>query len=302
MNTLTKHEIELIVSRLKNELEPTMDTICPSKKIAQIIKSTLGHLDLSDVDKDLNKKIKYSLKLLKTPHGKFSVKAIYSICTNKYGEKLQEDVYYILGLIFYNALLNKYIPYCNDLLLSKARQEIRSSNLFKKYDDLKVAVKHFSVAVSLRQKSCDILEIVTRIYELRHRIAQSLKSLTAMYYYLYKNQSKYETTNYDQLVDAVVRKIAYYGIVHIPDQCTDYKDEFIQKLPEVDDDLLRASIYEIFSKIGISASRQKIVASLKTLNYAKEVLIEIGLNSGDIKALYCYVQTIYRTSSKESGA
>jgi len=296
MNKLTKSTIEFYLNKLKHVSVPVLNETCPNKTLNREIKETLSTLNFKELDSYIKSNLKHKFKLLKTPHTKFAIVSIYSLCGDKQNKNLIQEIIFVLSIIYYNNLLNKYIRYCNDLLLHRAFAFVKKSNLFK--HDIKEGLTKLAADITDKiGTSCEISYIITRLYELRHRIAQSLKSVVKKYYDLYQNPNKYSKINYHTLATRLAHNIVFYATIPVSDKCP-YKDEFIYKLPDADEHLLTDSIEEILDLIGTSPSLQKISGNLHKLQYTVKLLksIDIEVNR---TSLLCFVSIIIRRLKDE---
>lgn len=155
-------------------------------KLEEIFKSVI---------KDNNKEIRKALKSL------FSKYSNFSLLNNEYTNyllmivlltikdrqfKYAEMFHNILVLKFYASLLYKYIRYCNKDRFDEGFNLLHPTHLFKKHKTIPNAIVKLSEAIFKRHKDTlkfdDPKGIIKYVYEVRHRINQSLKSFAKAYY------------------------------------------------------------------------------------------------------------------------
>ncbi len=202
---------------------------------------------------------------------------------------------YLLSLIYYNLILNRYIRYCDNNILSQSINAVKGTNLLKKYGVLK-ALEHISKSVEDLYSNFynefddnhQILELM--VYSLRTRVVQSLKSIVAKYYEL-KEKSK-EVTSNNNLINTYINEAKYQilmlGNVPINITCKNYTN-YLEKLKDVDEEILTKVLKEIFETLGIEPTQQKIIGLIDNL---KEVDILNKYLHGPSGMKYCLIKTL----------
>ena len=92
----------------------------------------------------------------------------------------------LIGIRYYTNLMEKNIPYCDPKAFQYALEQLKNNHLFKKAGDIGSAIYYLCRQVMARKRS-EIEKgttdgIVSLILELRHRIAQSIRSFQTIYY------------------------------------------------------------------------------------------------------------------------
>lgn len=92
----------------------------------------------------------------------------------------------LMGIRFYTNLMEKNIPYCDPKAFQYALEQLKNNHLFKKSGDIGSAIYYLCRQVMTRHRSgiekASTDDIVKLILELRHRIAQSIRSFQTVYY------------------------------------------------------------------------------------------------------------------------
>ena len=209
---------------------PRLDTECPT------------NLSLSDLGKIIEKVKIDSIKnkhfqLMKQPYVKFVVYELLYDCQNK------EDFYMLsefLITVFLIQLFKRYIKFCNKERLALAIASLRTSHLFK--DGLDSFVEQLSEKVTTRYyNKVDEQNVYKYVYEARHRVAQSLKSLVSQYLKITPSQQKDCRT----IAANTTQMIVLYGL-QVDNDTIYFKS---------DNDLLETVLYYLCKKDKTNASK-----------------------------------------------
>ncbi|MGB9674679.1 MAG: hypothetical protein ACPLX8_00940 [Nanopusillaceae archaeon] len=283
--------------KLKTDLLEKETHLCSTKYLFKTLYSDIDKLvNVNDLKKKLNKYSSHSkYKLVNTVHSMLIIVVLYNDYVR--GNELVDDLYFT-ALIYYNALLNKYLRYCDDNLFQLALNSVKSTNIFRSKGVLN-GLKHISISVDKlydnKNFKNNINEIELMLYSLRTRIAQSLKSIIKKYYYL-KEKSKTEISDkdsYKRNLDRFRYKVEMLGHIDIPVKCLKYKSK-LEELKEVDIDLLEQVLTEIYTKLNITLfNQQKVVGNLDKLE-SLDKLVKLINSNDDIK--YCLVKTLLITA------
>jgi hypothetical protein len=290
---LTREEVDIYLRKLEIAIAATHGSNCPDTKLISKVNQALKGYNPAEIKQIVYEETGFTFKIIQSPHANFVIEVLYLVCNGQLPKEYAPKALYILAVIYYNSLLNKYLRYCNDLIFDKAISKLKSTNLLKKYGK-DGALRKLAIDVSKRLQCTNTTEIIKRIVELRHRIAQSLKWIVGKYLDVYRQAKTNVSVSYDRLIDKAVQNVLFYGLVKVHPTCSEYEDVFVNDLPNIDEYLFRSSLEEIFKLLGDNPTRQAILGNLHKLKYTKQLLQSLGLPVST-KSLYCYVATIYQT-------
>ena len=275
---------------LQYEHEITHNPCCKFKFLYNFntqIKKVVSN-DLNAVDRIINQ---YNFNILKTIHSKFFIYSMFQTCQTH--KPLTSSLTLSL-LVIYMLLINKHIPYCNNRKLLIAFGNLRSNHLLKLYGTPVNACKHLAGNLSKELLSqsfhCDDNYMYIRLYmKYRTILAQSVKRIATQYMQLKKENLTKPTI--DSYLHTIINSISLYGIVKVSNSCKSIENN-LNKLVDIDSDLLEQSVYEVLVINGINPSKQKIINNINKLKATKEVAKQIGLPDTSF-ALYCLCVTYY---------
>lgn len=296
--TLVLQELERFATTLETRI--ISDPCCQFKVLQDLYKLVTRYVTIADINTEVSRLIgDYSrFKLLKTLHAKFAIVALYHCCKYQLDGKI---VLYVLGLVYYKLLINKYIPYCDISRLQTSLSLQRRSSSFKKLGSNVVNLVEYVVQQVYQRytdrvrSTCDEPSVyIVTLYELRTRIAQKVKSIAKRYYET--KQVKSQNTSLNTYVNSIYNRIMVYGDVKRVSGCT-YLYTKLTQLPQTPADLVRDSIFEVLSVFGVTpkiiTSRQvnralrnnDLKATLTVLNYLSV--------EPTTKNIICLVKTYY---------
>lgn len=187
----TEHEQFLYYKKTNQSEYKKLYTSCHVPSIRYTIDDVFDKIiknSNQDLIDDLLKqfKTKKYLNLFKNTQTIYLVTFVIVYAKNKQEEKAKEFAF-TLALKFYASLFyNKYFKYCNDNRFEIALARVSHSHLYKVKRGIAPALKHMSDTSYNRWKDkIDFNnpdDIVKWVYEIRHRINQSMKAFANVYY------------------------------------------------------------------------------------------------------------------------
>ena len=236
-------------------------------------------------------------KLFSTLHTQIIAVTIYNAVERK--ETIFPYVY-LLSLIYYNLILNRYVKYCDNNVLSIAFDLVKSTNIFSTYGVLK-GLEHISKSVIelhkdyYKEYDTDPHSLELLIQSLRTRIVQSLKSIVRQYYNIKERNKDVDSKNQTimRYIEHAKHKLLMLGIVPITEPCK-YYAKYIEKLKDIEPVQLEKALIEIFNKLGIDVTQQKITQNIGTLEELETLCKYLGM---PISGKYCLAKTLVEVST-----
>lgn len=192
-----------ILNKVSNELAKLSES-CYYPKVNLIYKELLY---LSKTDE---KKLKlYSYNKYKNPkwrllHDPYTILLVLIIQDSVKQKDIAEAIsaFNLLALRNYSNLMWKTIRYCNRDYFDLALNKLSHSHLFRQKRTIGSSILHLSKSVYQRfykaLQEDDTEKIVIMIYEIRHRISQSIKSFASKYYMVAADKEKLKSVEDDE--------------------------------------------------------------------------------------------------------
>jgi len=160
---------------------------------------------------------------------KFTVSIIIAMIKfSKTNVEISKLLFHFLGIKFYSSLMHISFPkFCSTFLWNKSLDRISSKHLFREKEGVANTINYlcdniyntYHVKISVQDFSD--YDLIRMIYDLRHRISQSLKSLAEVYYNLQKKGTSSELGDIDEaeadnlmlLADKISITVCTYGTI-----------------------------------------------------------------------------------------
>lgn len=141
------------------------------------------------------------------------------------------STFHLLALKFYSALMYKYIKFCNPEYFRTTLNSLSHNHIFVVKKTIPMAIMHLSTAVFQKYQKAiekdDPETLIKMIYELGHRINQSMRSFYNHYYTISKEKTQTKTTdetslntseelNLKQFIDKISKDICLYKKISEP--------------------------------------------------------------------------------------
>ena len=301
---MTKEKFLYLIKDLSNLIDKYESLLnidpCGKNRILQDIeKLSSKYLTKNELDEFIGKFLSVQTKITSTKHTKFLLYLLYTSC--KFKINITRIIYF-LSIVYYTTLIRKYIKFCDKDIFQLAISLLRSNHLFKKFNgDIIQSLQYLSSEITkkysqkLENTECSYLVILPLIFELRTRIAQSLKRLATKYYEIKRNPEKFNRTqNIETIVDTIYHMIMFYGYIPKISKCTELYNKFT-KITYLDENLVKASITEIIELLYSvdNITVQKLSANLNKLKFSKTVLQQLNIVVTN-RNLLCYLYTIIK--------
>ncbi len=135
---------------------------------------------------------------------------------------------YLFGIRFYSNRMHQQFKFCKDIVWQQALSNVSQKHLFKVKQGIQNAVVYLSEEVLrkhieiLTNDNLNPLAVIKFVYELRHRINQSLRSFSNLYYEIEKemygdkptlnvNKKEEDAANSSMIIEKMVMNICTYG-------------------------------------------------------------------------------------------
>ncbi len=273
------------------------NSICPIKNLYSIVYADINKvIDIRWLKSQVKEfLIHKDFKLLTTAHTELVILMCYN--SIEFNEDINQYVYY-LSLIFYNSFLNSLIPRCNQPILIQSFEQVKGTNLLKQKQTVINALKYLTEMISakygekFKKEKENAINYELMVYELRTRIAQTLKSISKKYYYIVQNQMNENTVDIDKYVQKLSYKILMLGVINIPDQCS-FNENEINKIKEITDE---NQIYDIVMEIqeytNFEMSQQKILKNKNNFTNTLQIMKDLDISEDAFK---CLILTLINT-------
>lgn len=273
------------------------NSICPIKNLYSIVYADINKvIDIRWLKSQVKEfLIHKDFKLLTTAHTELVILMCYN--SIEFNEDINQYVYY-LSLIFYNSFLNSLIPRCNQPILIQSFEQVKGTNLLKQKQTVINALKYLTEMISakygekFKKEKENAINYELMVYELRTRIAQTLKSISKKYYYIVQNQMNENTVDIDKYVQKLSYKILMLGVINIPDQCS-FNENEINKIKEItDENQIYDMVMEIQEYTNFEMSQQKILKNKNNFTNTLQIMKDLDISEDAFK---CLILTLINT-------
>lgn len=205
---------------------------CYSPKVIKYKTDLLHLLGVSGVD------IKYFLKNLDSKYSRFdifsdqyTISIIISMIYFSQNKKpeISKLLFHFLAIKFYSSLFHISFPrFCSDFLWNKTMDKISSKHLFREKNGAANALNYLvdilfdKYEIKISKETVSDYDLVRMVYDLRHRLSQSIKSFAELYYSTQKKDAaasstldidESESDNLSLLSDKISMSICTYSTV-----------------------------------------------------------------------------------------
>ena len=250
---MDKQTLISLVVKFITSVDYKLDVDCPTN----ISLTQLGKI-IEDVPLDIPEPYSNFL-LMKQKYVRF---VAYQLLHSQDNKEEFELWMRFLAYIFVIQIFKHYIKYCDKDVLHLAISRLKHNHLFKK--GIAQTVDYLAESVALRYfGKLDINNIYKPIYELRHRIVQSVKSVAKIYYEIKRNPESL-SKDCDTIASNLVNQILLYGLdVNGKSYDWDKVDhnvlyELIKSLCENDKKSAKFYAATIFKALGIHDRKEQV--------------------------------------------